>query len=550
MKVLPGINIKREIDKLLEIGHDAENEQLAHRSNDATTSQTSTTRIRGDLTLSTEHSLSLVSAPFASKLLQTIRLTNIPSASPTSLDDYETDTTWTSYPLGFVPQYYGPSSMEALAQNAQLYLRPDTDENIHLRPEYWRTPRAENRTYSSNDPHILTNLQEDLPPEDLLPALIGGYFERVNITLPILHRPLFESQLRDGLHTRDEEFARLLLVVCALGARWCEDRRVLDDQCSSELSAGYRWFRSAYRGMIDAVYRPSLINIQFTLLSFAFLLGTKFHNVAWHFVAKASRMLQTLGAHRRKPSHTLADELLKRSFRCCFILDRFVSTTLGRPSVFRNIDIDVDDMMEIDDLFWTQELGARPPLSHSGSLQLAALNHTSRLCTIIGQASQTIFAPANVKVRIGLGSSQGEEWISRNLNQQLNRWAASVPANLRLPDPERFGEHPVPHLHSITTLWTGYCYAAIYINRPFITSRTPEIAATSFHNCRQAAHQCARMIHAYDKIPGSLPLQCAIPGVFSSAMVLIIDLIANSRPERLEEVVTSDSPGYSIVANE
>ncbi|CAE6454722.1 unnamed protein product [Rhizoctonia solani] len=281
-----------------------------------------------------------------------------------------------------------------------------------------------------------------------------------------------------------------------------------------------------------------------------FLLGTSFRDVAWVQGTKASRMFEALGAHRRKQSLTLADELIKRAFRCHFILDRFASTTLGRPSAFQNIDIDADEVMEIDDLSWTPELNALPPPRGSSSPKLAALNHVFRLCVITGQALQTVFAPVSVKVKIGIGSPQGEEWIVRSLNQQLNRWAASTPENLLLPDQEYFVGYPVPHLCSIVTLWVGYCYAVIYINRPFITSKVPGIAAASFHNCRQAARQCAQMIQAYHEIPGALPLQYAFAGVFSSAMILIIDLIVNSRTEHRKEDTTLDGTEYNPTANE
>ncbi|KAH7334230.1 hypothetical protein B0J17DRAFT_770600 [Rhizoctonia solani] len=509
VKVLPGINIKREIDNLLDVGPGIGSGQHLFMSNAATTLQTSITRTRDDLTLSTGHSPSLLGSPFASRLLQAIRLTDVTPTSHTSHDDFETDSKWKSYPPDLLPQYYGPSSMELLAENAESYLNRVTGENSHFRSEYWRTPRAESCAYANDDPHIIADLQEDIPPADLLSVLVDGYFDRVNTMLPILHRPLFESQLRDNLHSQDEGFARLLLVICAIGACWCEDPRVVDDQCSAGSSAAYRWFRSASRRGMNAVYRPSLINIQFMVLSSVFL--------------------------------------------------------LGRPSALQNVEIDVDDVIETDDLYWAPELGAQPPLSNGGSMQLAALNHSSRLWTIVGQALQTIYASASVKVRIGLGSAQGEEWIARYLNQQLNRWAASVPVNRKLSPGQdsEFNADPcnrnffaamlpcdLQDLHLMITLWTGYCYAAIYINRPFITSKISEIATASFHNCRQAARQCARMIHAYYRIPRTFPLQCTIPGIFSSAMVLLIDLIANSHPERLGESTISDATGYNIAENE
>ncbi|CAE7179840.1 unnamed protein product [Rhizoctonia solani] len=566
-RVLPGINIKREVDNLLNIDHGVV-------SNDASTSQTSINRARDNLTLSLGHSLGLVSSPFISQLLQTIRL----AAPPTTLGAYELEAgvTWKNAPPDLLPQYYGSSSIENMVQYAQSYLSQVPDGGEHFRSKRWLTPSVESHPYASGNPQPPANVQVEVPSEDLLATLIDGYFERVNILLPILHRPLFESQLRDNLHTQDEDFMRLVLMVCAVGARWCDDPRVLDDQCSSKLSAGHRWFRSAYKDGINAVptnIMPSLTNVQFMVISVVFILGTSFHDTAWLFAAKVSTTFQALGVHRRKQSHTLADELIKRAFRQEFllfggaILYSIVFTTTGKPSAFQNFDIDVDDVMEIEDICWAPELDAPPPPLQGASSQFSALNHTYRLCIIIGQALQTVFAPVDVKAQIGLGSSQGEEWIVRNLNQQLNLWAASIPGNckvtspfsikfdadgcnLRLPTPEHFTERPIPHLYLVVTLWTSYCYAVIYINRPFITSRAPEIAAASFHNCRQAARQCAQMIHTYYNIPTALPLQCSIPGIFSSGMILIIDLIVNSHTDHPGGGTTSHDSEYGAAVNE
>ncbi|CUA70818.1 Coiled-coil domain-containing protein 175 [Mus musculus] [Rhizoctonia solani] len=504
-QVLPGINIKREIDSLLEIDDVVEEGNRASFSNDATASQTSTSRARDSPTLSRQHSLGLVSAPFASRLLQTIRLTDTTSTPPTA-GDWESDSTWKSIPSNPLPQYYGPSSTAVLVQDAQPFFSRPVSEGGYLGLDYRYSPSAESHLHANDDPHTLADLQAVIPSGDLLSVLVDGYFEHTNLVLPVLHRPLFESQLRGNLHTQDGDFARLLLIVCAIGSRWCNDSRVLDDEWKSELSAGYRWFRSAYRSEVNTVYRPSVINVQFMVLCNVFLLGTSFRDAAWVQGTKASRMFEALGAHRRKQSLTLADELIKRAFRCHFILDRFaryqfVFFVYRRPSAFQSIDIDADEVMEIDDLSWTPELNALPPPRGSSSPKLAALNHVFRLCVITGQALQTVFAPVSVKVKIGIGSPQGEEWIVRSLNQQLNR-------------------------------------------------KVPGIAAASFHNCRQAARQCARVVQAYHEIPGALPLQYAFSGIFSSAMILVIDLIVNSCTEHRKGETSLDGTEYNPTANE
>ena len=37
----------------------------------------------------------------------------------------------------------------------------------------------------------------------------------------------FERALREGRHRREEDFGNVVLLVCALGSRWCTDRTVL-----------------------------------------------------------------------------------------------------------------------------------------------------------------------------------------------------------------------------------------------------------------------------------------------------------------------------------
>lgn len=80
------------------------------------------------------------------------------------------------------------------------------------------------------------------PPSDLLPRLADLYFEVVNSYEPLLHKPTFQRSLDEQLHFRDPEFAMLVLLVCALGARFCDDDRVfLDGMKEFPESAGAEW---------------------------------------------------------------------------------------------------------------------------------------------------------------------------------------------------------------------------------------------------------------------------------------------------------------------
>lgn len=85
------------------------------------------------------------------------------------------------------------------------------------------------------------------PSHDLLSSLVELYFANMNIYLPILHRPIFEDQLRQCLHLRDAEFGAVVLLVCAIGARLSNDPRVLTEGTNDWHSAGFQWFSQIIR---------------------------------------------------------------------------------------------------------------------------------------------------------------------------------------------------------------------------------------------------------------------------------------------------------------
>ena len=65
------------------------------------------------------------------------------------------------------------------------------------------------------------------PEPDLLAGLAELYFDHFNVWLPVLNRPLFYAAIADGLHVSNPEFGNIVLLVCALGSRFSNDKRVL-----------------------------------------------------------------------------------------------------------------------------------------------------------------------------------------------------------------------------------------------------------------------------------------------------------------------------------
>lgn len=80
------------------------------------------------------------------------------------------------------------------------------------------------------------------PEADLLARLVDLYFNNIHTHLPILHRPWFRQKLEEQHHLSSREFGAVVLLVCAIGARFCDDPRVFVPGSNSGHSAGYQWF--------------------------------------------------------------------------------------------------------------------------------------------------------------------------------------------------------------------------------------------------------------------------------------------------------------------
>ena len=107
------------------------------------------------------------------------------------------------------------------------------------------------------------------PEPDLIDSLVDSYFAETNIYLPLLHRPTFENNIREGLHRRDADFGCVLLLVCALGARASDDPRVLLDpdremgelsQEEQERTRKWQWHSAGWKWFVQVQDSKSLLN--------------------------------------------------------------------------------------------------------------------------------------------------------------------------------------------------------------------------------------------------------------------------------------------------
>lgn len=155
--------------------------------------------------------------------------------------------------------------------------------------------------------------------------------------MPLLHRPTFFKMLLEKQHHRDVSFGTVVLMVCALGARYSQDPQVLSSGDTSGLSAGWQYFRQVplhpdgfrvspvlhdlqyycVSASLALLVWGTLLNINRIQLVHVYLLTSSACHVAWNVLGLAIQSAMARGVHRRrstsqKPSKH--EELMKRAF--------------------------------------------------------------------------------------------------------------------------------------------------------------------------------------------------------------------------------------------
>lgn len=239
--MFPGINPKREIESLL--GPEPPAGTPPHPVPSPSSSQPSS--------LSPAPARSSAPVTIPDTIVQRARLANLGSRLGSS-DSHDDNTIWATSASTNKdePRYHGQSSVEILSRDAEIFRAsfgindslPDPSQT-HRRPEFWRPTAAEQRLLNTSPWETEEGLSLELPPDDLIPVIFDAFFQHVNSLFPIVHRPLIEQKMREGLHRRNGTFLRLIVLICANGAQVCDDPRVLDDKWPTPLSAGWKWFR-------------------------------------------------------------------------------------------------------------------------------------------------------------------------------------------------------------------------------------------------------------------------------------------------------------------
>ncbi|KAI0819293.1 fungal-specific transcription factor domain-containing protein [Trametes gibbosa] len=435
-------------------------------------------------------------------------------------------------------RYHGKSSSLLFIQTAMdlkheyvaIHLPPTVDPDAHnvlLRrhQQHWSLhPWLTSTVHDEIPPH------KDFPRPELLAKLVDLYFQYMNCYMPLLHRPTFEQGIKDGLHLHDEGFGSTVLLVCANGARFTDDPRVLLEGYDTTQTSGWKWFQQVQMVRKSLLAPPRLYDLQIYALTASFLQGTSAPQACWTIIGIGIRMAQDVGAHRKKvysPKPTMEEELWRRAFWTLVAMDRHASFALGRPCAIQDEDFDLDLPTECDDEYWShpdpEQAFKQPPGKPS---TITFFNCYIRLHQILAFALRTIYSINKSKALLGFVGQQWEQHIVAELDSALNKWIDSVPDHLRW-DPNR---ENLLFLNQSANLYAHYYQLQIAVHRPFIPSpRKPSpLSFPSLAICTNAARSCIHVLDLqYNRAGG--PTYFNQMSLFTAGIVLLLNIWGGKR---------------------
>ncbi|KAM5544331.1 hypothetical protein V8D89_001991 [Ganoderma adspersum] len=362
--------------------------------------------------------------------------------------------------------------------------------------------------------------ESSFPPRDLLDGLVDLYFHHMNGHWPLLHEPTFKNTVAAGQHLRNGGFGATVLLVCAIGARFTRDPRVLLDGSDHHHSAGWKWFL-----LVDRLRRMSfapakIYDVQIYALMALFLQGTTAPQSAWPVIGTGIRIALDVGAHRKK--------------MILVLLEWLTSYGLGRPSSIHDeepFSFDLALPTECDDEYWLTPEGEPSFKQLPGKpSKVTAFVCVLRLAQILAFAVRMIHSACKSRPQL---AESGEEWEQRlvaDLDSSLNQWSDSLPSHLCW-DPE---QENVLWLTQAASLRAFHFYTQFAVHRPFISAsrRESPLSFPSVIICTNGARSSIQVLEVLYKRTGS-PCHRNMGMLFMSGIILMTNIFGLKRSGRV-----------------
>ena len=165
---------------------------------------------------------------------------------------------------------------------------------------------------------------------------ISSYFRNTGLLFPFIHEPTFMRTYNEfkasSFTTIRQSWLGLLNIVMAMGSTWLWG--AADDAEARGERANKFYERAVALSAKFSVRGPSLDVVQYLLLASQYLQGTQKSSQTWTLHGLAVKGAFAIGLHSNQGSRQfspLENEIRRRTWFGCVLLDRVLSMTFGRP---------------------------------------------------------------------------------------------------------------------------------------------------------------------------------------------------------------------------
>jgi hypothetical protein len=299
----------------------------------------------------------------------------------------------------------------------------------------------------SNQEQSLTDPDLDLPPYDLLYALVDLYFEHINSWCPILHRRTTLDTFF-GPSPLEEADRMVLYAIVATTLRFSSDAR-LNDQNRKRYHDS-----SKQKVLLYGLENSSVKALQALVILAIDLVGSSNGPPGWKLLALITRSVVQLGlaveaksslinplypsiytlraVTLSEPDSWIEDESRRRLFWMVYLLDRY--STLATAFNFALDDRDIDRRLPCKDDYFMKNQPVETRWFHCSSDRADYISHAENVGSfglyveILGILSRIHLF---LKRPVDIGAlSDVEEWQAtyRKLDSELTSWEFNLPA--------------------------------------------------------------------------------------------------------------------------
>ncbi|KAF9904802.1 hypothetical protein EC991_002306 [Linnemannia zychae] len=333
----------------------------------------------------------------------------------------------------------------------------------------------------------------DLPSPELMTSLLNLYFTYVHPFAPVFVWSKFLKRLQTKQYS--PSFLFLLNSIFALAARFSDDLSLRTDPTKPE-TVGVRFVEKA-KEILDTIYdAPDMYCVGALVLLSYQQMGTGGGYRAWMFIGLSIRMAQHLGLNRDcmklNPHMPLLDrEERNRIWWTCFVADRLVSVSFGRPQGINEHDVDATYPEGIDEENIQLEYrldGATTTLSGPSPHSEKNFVYMASLTRIMGRVMISLYSPLSRAT--AMSSSLMNPAPLEQLDKELTDWLLTLPPHLQFRSVQQEPGNFVCTLHM--TFYT----TLILLHRPYSHSsayNNPNDSSISLSICTSAANNCIEM---------------------------------------------------------